>query len=124
MESFYQGQIVLLITNGERCRIKKKRGSVLTLTCIDRIKERTINGFKHPSLIVHDDKVVSSDETNSTEHVIVRRLTTDEITRFNSAEENEERIKSSYGKLGRFDTIREGQWIMGVGIFSDNGIVI
>jgi hypothetical protein len=121
--SFKEGQLVFVIASGERCIIKRKRGSVLTLSCVNRIKQRTINGFSHPSLIVHDDKVISA-ETDCSQCASVRRLTNDEISRFNSAEENEARIKSSYGEYGEFDSIREGQWIMGVGIFSDSGSVL
>lgn len=115
--SFENDQTVLLISSGELCKIKRIHGSVLTLSCIKRAKIKGVHGFNYPSIVVHDAKVVLPD--SNADKVLVRRLTQDEISRFNSAEENEGRIKASYGEYGEFDSIREGQWIMGVGIFSD-----
>ncbi|MDN3661120.1 hypothetical protein [Vibrio agarivorans] len=49
----------------------------------------------------------------------VRRLTQEEIARFEVAEAQEDKIKHSYGKYSEFDSIKEGQWIMKVGLFAD-----
>lgn len=49
----------------------------------------------------------------------VRLLNQEEIARFEAAEAQEEKIKHNYGRYSEFDSIREGQWIMKVGIFAD-----
>ncbi len=52
--------------------------------------------------------------------VEVRPLTEEEIKRFESAEANENKIASSYGRYGEHDSIQEGMWIMKAGQFANS----
>lgn len=50
----------------------------------------------------------------------IRPLTTDEVKRFESAEQQERKIQKSYGKYGEHDSIQEGKWIMVTGQFANS----
>ena len=50
---------------------------------------------------------------------LVRPLTADEISRFESAEQQEQKIAKSYGCYGEHDSIQEGKWIMRTGQFAN-----
>lgn len=52
--------------------------------------------------------------------VTIRELTDEEVKRFESAEANEKKIASSYGRYSEHDSIQEGLWIMKTGQFSNS----
>ncbi|WP_171353710.1 MULTISPECIES: hypothetical protein [Vibrionaceae] len=52
--------------------------------------------------------------------VEVRPLTKAEVKRFESAEENENKIPNTYGRYEEHDSIQKGMWIMNSGQYANS----